>query len=71
MTSRVRWGITVAIALVAFAACDPGSLSEGAPAECVESGTQCRLPEGPLGVCERSTCANGAGPLCFQCVPQH
>jgi hypothetical protein len=57
-------------ALLALAACDLGSLSE-APAGCVEAGAQCRLPEGPLGVCERSTCAAGATPPCFQCVPQH
>jgi len=51
-------------------ACDPSSLSTGPSATCTESGARCQLPEGPLGVCERSQCAPGATPPCFQCTPQ-
>jgi hypothetical protein len=60
-----------AIAVVGLLACDPGSLSTGPSVTCTESGAQCQLPEGPLGVCERSQCAPGATPPCFQCTPQH
>jgi hypothetical protein len=69
VTHRLRL-LLVAALLVAIAACDSGTLGE-APAACVDAGMQCRLPEGPLGVCERATCAAGTKPPCFQCVPQH
>jgi hypothetical protein len=52
-------------------ACDPGSPSAGPTASCRESGVQCRLPTGPLGVCERSPCESGEPSPCFQCTPQH
>jgi len=71
MAGRILALISVAALYSALAACDTGSLSAPAPVLCVEAGNQCQLPEGPLGVCERSTCAPGAKPPCFQCVPQH
>jgi hypothetical protein len=70
MTDRIGSAIAIAAALLALAACDSASIS-AAPAGCVEAATQCQLPDGPLGVCERATCAAGATPPCFQCVPQH
>ncbi|MCA9526504.1 MAG: hypothetical protein KC549_09455 [Myxococcales bacterium] len=43
-----------------------GSSGEGpTPATCARVGQQCRLPTGPLGVCQR---ADGDG---FVCTPQH
>lgn len=50
---------------------EPASDSGSPGARCVESGAQCQLPDGPLGVCERAACAPGAAPPCFQCTPQH
>lgn len=63
--------ILVAIALLGVAACDPGSFSGAPPGVCTESGLQCQLPDGPLGVCERSPCSPGETPPCFECTPQH
>ena len=57
--------------VLAVVACDMGSLTAGPTASCNESGVQCQLPTGPLGVCERSRCAAGETPPCFQCTPQH
>jgi hypothetical protein len=55
----------------ALTACDVGSQVGGPVSECFESGVQCVLPEGPLGVCERAQCgAESVGP-CFRCTPQH
>lgn len=55
-----------------LAACDPGALlSEPPPSVCVESGAQCQLPDGPLGVCEVFPCGPDQGPPCFTCTPQH
>jgi len=53
------------------AASDSGSLSAPSAARCVAVADQCQLPEGPLGVCERSACAAGETPPCFKCTPQH
>ncbi len=72
---KTRWlplfNTLAAITALILLACDPGSLSTGPSATCTESGVQCQLPEGPLGVCERSQCMPGATPPCFQCTPQH
>ena len=60
----------VAIALL-LSGCD-ASLLESAPASvCTEAGSQCQLPTGPLGVCERAQCPAGAPSPCFECISQH
>ena len=38
---------------------------------CVQIGSQCQLPGGPLGVCPQMDCAAGAQAPCFKCVSQH
>ena len=59
------------ISALVLTACDPSSLSTAPPAACTASGAQCQLPEGPLGVCERSRCPPGETSPCFKCTPQH
>lgn len=59
------------ITALVLMACDPSSLSTVPPAACTASGAQCQLPEGPLGVCERSQCPPGDTSPCFKCTPQH
>jgi hypothetical protein len=54
-----------------LAGCDLGTISTVPAARCTETGTQCQLAGGPLGVCERTACAPGESPPCFQCTPQH
>jgi hypothetical protein len=61
----------LAIVVVALLACDPSSLSAGPSSRCTESGAQCRLADGPLGVCQSSPCAAGEVSPCFECTPQH
>lgn len=51
--------------------CGDDFIAAAPAAECLEVATQCRLPEGPLGVCERRTCGEGESPPCFACTPQH
>jgi hypothetical protein len=63
--------ILAAIALVVLVACDPSSLSTVPSASCTESGAQCQLSDGPLGICERSQCPAGEVSPCFKCTPQH
>jgi hypothetical protein len=61
-----------AVVLASPTACDFESLSSDPPTSlCTESGVQCRLPTGPLGVCESSPCPPGVDPPCFKCTPQH
>ena len=53
-----------------YLSCD--DLIEDGPSHyCEEAGRQCVLPEGPLGVCERTRCRPGEEEPCFQCTPQH
>lgn len=73
-TSRVSLTpprVVLLIAGILCLGCGPGSLSQSPSAVCTESGTQCRLPDGPLGVCERSACPVGSEGPCFACTPQH
>ena len=72
---RALAGLRIATAVGAILllgeGCDLDSISSSAPTTCREAGSQCALPEGPLGVCERTTCAPGEPPPCFRCTPQH
>jgi hypothetical protein len=52
-------------------ACDPSLFSPSPSSVCTESGVQCQLAKGPLGVCERSPCSASDLAPCFQCTPQH
>ena len=59
------------VLVLATTACNADTLVAPPTAICAESGQQCELPKGPLGVCERRRCeAAEAGP-CFECVSQH
>jgi hypothetical protein len=60
----MRW----LLLLLALAACP--ELEPPIPAKCVKQYEKCKLPDGPLGVCEPIACPSGeAG--CFKCNPQH
>ncbi len=64
-------GVALLATALAVAACNVESLLDGPAATCVESGVQCQLDAGPLGVCERTQCGAGETSPCFQCTPQH
>ncbi len=53
------------------AGCGDEFLAPATETECREVASQCRLPGGPLGVCERRTCHASEAPPCFTCTPQH
>jgi hypothetical protein len=38
---------------------------------CKQLGDQCKLPKGPLGVCNPVPCAPGAQAPCLACTSQH
>ena len=42
--------------LIALVGCDTDFMMAGPVETCVESGVQCVLPDGPLGVCEQVQC---------------
>jgi hypothetical protein len=65
------WILAAALACGSAPGCDLSELAGPAPGPCGESGAQCQLPDGPLGVCERSTCGGDEAPPCFACTPQH
>lgn len=60
----------IALPLV-LTGCDTELLADAPAGVCTEVGSQCVLPNGPLGVCERSICEAGASGTCFACVSQH
>ncbi len=61
-----------ALALFAeLVGCDPSSYSTPIPTECAAAGTQCQLPNGPLGVCTQVPCPADADSLCYACASQH
>jgi len=72
LVSQAAWWIVLAsFFLSGVIACELGPMGVSPTPDCRESGMQCKLPEGPLGVCERSICDSGGAPPCFQCTPQH
>lgn len=75
LRGRSRFALLLSTSLVAalpvLSGCDLDSISASPPAACSETGAQCQLGDGPLGVCERAPCAGGEAPPCFQCTPQH
>jgi hypothetical protein len=62
----------VALAFVMLVSCGK-SASPPPPSadQCTKSGEQCKLPNGPLGVCNMEPCKDGAAGPCFRCQPQH
>ena len=59
--------------LSAALGCDAESLSIGAAPDgaCRSAGDRCTLGDGPVGICERTTCDEGEAGPCFHCTPQH
>ena len=63
--------ISCSIAWLTTIGCGQDFVTQEAVSECSEVATQCRLSDGPLGVCERRPCEAGEPPPCFVCTPQH
>lgn len=58
-----------AAALLLLAACPP--LAEPpVSTTCTAAYAKCKLPAGPLGVCEPTPCDASPGP-CYRCTSQH
>lgn len=50
----------------------PNLSSNPIPSTCAQHGARCKLPTGPLGVCDSVPCpAPGDPPPCLRCIPQH
>jgi hypothetical protein len=77
LSVRGRIGASITATLTAMAlstltSCEFESfVSESPRSTCEEVGAQCQLPNGPLGVCELTSCALGVSPPCFKCTSQH
>jgi hypothetical protein len=69
---RARAAALAIVSGALLAACDAASMSAPpvGPA-CTAIGSQCQLPDGPLGVCQEAPCAPGAAAPCFTCTRQH
>ena len=63
--------MALVLSVVGGLACD-AEFTQTPPSEiCVEVAVQCQLPEGPLGVCEQTSCSVGMNAPCFKCTSQH
>lgn len=52
--------------------CPDGSAAPAAPGQqCAQLGDRCRLPDGPMGVCNDTGRRDCASPPCLACMPQH
>ncbi len=63
--------LVLSAAVLLLSACDANLVAEAPSTICTETGAQCQLPTGPLGVCERTLCAGGEISVCFECISQH
>jgi len=69
---RALWAaVAVAMSMLGSIGCGEDFVAAEAVGECAEVATQCRLADGPLGVCERRSCGVDESPPCFVCTPQH
>jgi hypothetical protein len=69
MRSAYRWAIGLLVPLLAACPGKDGRSTE--PAPCREAYAQCKLPDGPLGVCNEVPCAENQRPPCLRCISQH
>ncbi|MEM9730631.1 MAG: hypothetical protein AAF997_18765 [Myxococcota bacterium] len=70
-SSGWKLGVT-AILLMGVMGCPPAGENSPSPASpCTTRYAQCKLPDGPLGVCNDTPCAEGQEPPCLKCISQH
>ena len=69
--SRSTGYLLAFVAALACSGCEDSFFESGPTTRCTEVASQCVLPEGPLGVCERTPCAAESEAPCFVCTPQH
>jgi hypothetical protein len=67
--SHALWVMMLTFAL---AACECNDIKSSGPSpSCVRAGDQCKLPDGPLGVCNTVDCGPGQAAPCLTCMSQH
>jgi hypothetical protein len=64
------WRSTM-LALALLAGCPESGAPPAASAPCERIGDPCRLPAGPMGVCNESLAASCDTPPCLACISQH
>lgn len=68
--SPARRPLLAALLLALCTTACPGKKTS-APKPCRQAFEQCQLADGPLGVCQEVSCAEGQLAPCFNCVSQH
>jgi hypothetical protein len=69
--NEVFMRVFVLLAFCLLAACPGAEVATPKPKICQSVGQQCQMPEGPLGVCNVSTCEAGQRQPCLKCISQH
>jgi hypothetical protein len=68
----MRWFTFLLLALLTGGGLGCESDKTAPPSEtCAKVGDTCKLPNGPLGICNAEPCKPGASPPCLRCTPQH
>lgn len=57
--------------VVFLVGCPEGPTGPVSGTECERIGQQCRLPDGPVGVCNDTGRSDCDEPPCLACMPQH
>lgn len=64
-----RVALLLSLAWLAGCADRPSRATE--PTACERMGQPCRMPDGPMGICNESTAVECASPPCLACISQH
>jgi len=71
-SARAWLFLSLVVTSLLGAGCPTGGTDSSVPGTvCVERYAKCRMPDGPLGVCNDAPCPEGETPPCFRCVSQH
>jgi hypothetical protein len=67
----MRWSWWSLLGALVLGGCPGASEAPVLEADCARIGQRCRLPEGPVGVCNDTGRTDCAEPPCLACMAQH
>jgi hypothetical protein len=67
---RMGWIGLAVLAILSATACERDQ-TPPPTTTCAKVAELCKLPDGPLGVCNSVACKPGQAPPCLRCTPQH
>jgi hypothetical protein len=73
MKSAYRWAVGLMVPLLVACPRNERHSSESSEQQlpCLAAYAQCKMPDGPLGVCNEVPCSENQRPPCLRCISQH